>query len=106
MIPIGGDRIEGGPTPLVTMALLALNVGAFFLELSQESPKALQSFIETWGVVPREYSAQRDLAPRIPLPFWIAANASSGVPTVGPPARSAASWEAISCCSPGTAWGS
>ena len=31
---------------------------------------ALQSFIQAWGVVPREYSAVRDLPPTIPLPFW------------------------------------
>jgi membrane associated rhomboid family serine protease len=69
MIPIGDDRHEGGPAPLLTWALVALNVAAFFLELSQPSG-ALQSFVQAWGVVPREYSAGRDLAPQIPLPFW------------------------------------
>jgi membrane associated rhomboid family serine protease len=69
MIPIGDDRHEGGPAPLVTWALIALNVAAFFLELSQPSG-ALQSFIQAWGVVPREYSAGRDLSPQIPFPFW------------------------------------
>jgi membrane associated rhomboid family serine protease len=47
-----------------------LNVLAFFLEINQPSPDALQSFIQAWGVVPREYSTGRDLAPYIPLPFW------------------------------------
>ena len=70
MLPIGDDRYEGGGAPVVTIALIALNVLAFFLELSQPSAGALQSFIQSWGVVPREYSVGRDLAPYIPLPFW------------------------------------
>jgi membrane associated rhomboid family serine protease len=70
MIPIGDDNIQGGPPPLVNWALIALNVAAFFLELSQPSERALQSFITAWGVVPREYSTGHDLAPLIPLPFW------------------------------------
>jgi membrane associated rhomboid family serine protease len=70
MLPLGDDREPGGPAAIVTIALIALNVLAFFVELSQPSGGALQSFIEAWGVVPREYSAGRDLAPSIPLPFW------------------------------------
>jgi membrane associated rhomboid family serine protease len=70
MLPIGDDKHPGGPPPLVTLALIAMNVAAFFLELSQPSERALQSFVEAWGVVPREYAAGRDLAPYIPLPFW------------------------------------
>lgn len=70
MIPIGDDRYSGGPPVMVTVGLIVANLAAFFLELSQPSPGALQSFIEAWGVVPREYSTGRDLAPHIPLPFW------------------------------------
>ena len=70
MLPIGDDRHPGSAAPLVTLALIAMNVAAFFLELGQPSERALQSFIEAWGVVPREYAAGRDLAPYIPLPFW------------------------------------
>jgi membrane associated rhomboid family serine protease len=70
MLPIGDDRYPGGPPPLVTMGLIAMNVLAFFLELNQPSSEALQSFIQAWGVVPREYSSGRDLAPHIPVPFW------------------------------------
>jgi membrane associated rhomboid family serine protease len=70
MIPIGDDNIMGGPPPLVNWALIALNVAAFLLELSQPSERALQSFITAWGVVPREYSSGHDIAPFIPLPFW------------------------------------
>ena len=69
MIPIGDERVPGGPPPLVNYALIALNVLAFFLELSKPQG-ALEAFVTAWGVVPREYSAGRDLAPTIPLPFW------------------------------------
>jgi len=55
---------------MVTIGLVALNVLAFLVELTQPSSGALQSFIQAWGVVPREYAAGRDLAPQIPLPFW------------------------------------
>ena len=70
MLPVGDDREPGGPAAKVTIALIVLNVLAFFLELGQPSQGALQSFIQAWGVVPREYSAGHDLAPSIPLPFW------------------------------------
>src|SRR5262245_7400264 len=68
MMPIGDDN-EGGGSKLVTLGLIALNVLAFFMELSQPSG-ALQSFIQAWGVVPLEYTSHQDLAPGIPLPFW------------------------------------
>jgi membrane associated rhomboid family serine protease len=70
MIPIGDDDVRGGPAPVLNWALIAVNVAAFLLELSQPSERALQSFITAWGVVPREYSTGHDIAPLIPLPFW------------------------------------
>jgi membrane associated rhomboid family serine protease len=70
MFPIGDDPHPEGTSRLVTITLIVLNVLAFFLEVSRPSPDALQAFIQSWGVVPREYSAGRDLAPHIPLPFW------------------------------------
>src|SRR5688572_5808783 len=70
MFPIGDERVQGGPPAMVTFGLIALNVLAFFVELAQPSDGALQSFIQAWGVVPREYSLARDLPPTIPLPFW------------------------------------
>jgi membrane associated rhomboid family serine protease len=54
----------------VTYGLIVLNVLAFLVELTQPSEGALQSFIQAWGVVPREYSLARDIPPTIPLPFW------------------------------------
>ena len=55
MFPVGDDRVPGGPPPLITLGLVVLNVLAFLFELSQPSG-ALQSFIQAWGVVPREYT--------------------------------------------------
>jgi membrane associated rhomboid family serine protease len=69
-MPIGDDDVPGGGARYVTIALLVANVLAFFLELGQANEAALQAFIQSWGVVPREYSAGTDLAPHIPLPFW------------------------------------
>jgi len=68
MLPIGDDA-EAGATPIACWTLIALNVFAFLMEMAQPSA-ALHSFIQAWGVVPREYAAARDLAPTIPLPFW------------------------------------
>jgi membrane associated rhomboid family serine protease len=70
MLPIGDDRVQGGPPALVTIGLVVLNVLAFALELSQPSEGARQSLIQAWGVVPHEYAVARDLSPTIPLPFW------------------------------------
>ncbi len=69
MLPIGDEDVRGGPPPIVTWALIALNVIAFLLEVSRPEA-ALQTFIQSWGVVPREYAATRDLAPLIAAPFW------------------------------------
>ena len=69
MFPIGDERVQGGPPALVTFGLIALNVLAFFVELAQPSEVALQSFIQAWGVVPREYR-RYETPPTIPLPFW------------------------------------
>jgi membrane associated rhomboid family serine protease len=69
MFPIGDENDHSG-IAFVSIGLVALNVLAFLLEISQPSPAALQSFIEAWGVVPREYAAGRDLPPQIPYPYW------------------------------------
>ncbi len=69
MFPIGDEDVRGG-LALVTYALIALNVLAFVLELAQGSEAELASFIESWGVVPREYSSGQDLAPLIAAPYW------------------------------------
>ena len=70
MLPIGDDDGTTRGAGLVTIALIVLNVLAFFVELGQGSEGALQSFITSWGVVPREYSVGHDIPPTIPLPYW------------------------------------
>ena len=69
MLPIGDERETGAGPALVTWALVAINIAVFLLEVSRPAD-ALQAFVTAWGVVPREYSAGRDLAPLIPVPFW------------------------------------
>jgi membrane associated rhomboid family serine protease len=71
MLPIGDENTGSGPPPLANWLFIALNVLAFLLEMGQSSPRALQSFITAWGVVPREFAAGQDLPPLIPLPFWV-----------------------------------
>jgi membrane associated rhomboid family serine protease len=70
MLPIGDDEGPGQEARLVTIALIVLNVLAFFIELGQGSEASLLSFITAWGVVPREYVSGQDIPPLIPLPFW------------------------------------
>ena len=48
MFPIGDDNSTARTAPVVTYALIALNVLVFFLELNGGEP-----FIEQWSVVPR-----------------------------------------------------
>jgi membrane associated rhomboid family serine protease len=69
VFPIGDENDHSG-VAFVSIGLIVVNVLAWLLELSQPSPAALQSFIEAWGVVPREYSAGQDIAPQIPYPYW------------------------------------
>ena len=52
MFPIGDDDTARRTTPIVTYALIALNVLFFFVELSGGDP-----FIEHWSVVPRRLLA-------------------------------------------------
>ena len=70
MLPIGDDNIKGQGVAFVTISFIALNILAFFLELSQPGEAALQAFVEGWGVVPREYTEGADLPPLIDLPVW------------------------------------
>ncbi len=50
--PIGGDNSSSRTLPVVTYALIALNVLVFTIELNQGA-----SFIRQWAVVPRELVA-------------------------------------------------
>lgn len=51
MIPIGDDNIPGAPFPIVNVLLIVLNTVVFLFEASLD-PRALQVFINQWGVVP------------------------------------------------------
>jgi membrane associated rhomboid family serine protease len=68
MLPIGDENDHAG-IAFVTIGLIVLNVIAFLVEINRPE-EAVQAFIYSWGVVPREYSAGVDLHPQIPYPFW------------------------------------
>ena len=69
MFPIGDENEQGTGPAYISIVLIAINVLAFFLEISRPAG-AVQAFITAWGVVPREYSAGVDLPPTIPYPLW------------------------------------
>ena len=69
MFPIGDENEQGTGPAYISIALIAINVLAFFLEISRPAG-AVQAFITAWGVVPREYTAGVDLPPTIPYPLW------------------------------------
>jgi rhomboid family protein len=52
LFPIGDDNSSRRPLPVVTYALIALNVLVFFMELNQG-----ESFVRQWAVVPRQLVA-------------------------------------------------
>lgn len=52
MMPVGDDDTTRRSTPIVTYALIALNVLVFFLEMSQG-----ESFIMQWSFVPTRFLA-------------------------------------------------
>jgi membrane associated rhomboid family serine protease len=68
MLPVGDENDHAG-VAFVTIALIALNAIAFLVEINRPE-EALQAFIFSWGVVPREYTLGVDLPPRIPYPLW------------------------------------
>ena len=70
MFPIGDDNEGTAGIAFVTIALIALNVLAFLVEMSQPSEAALQSFIYGLGRRAARVPAGQDLPPRIPFPFW------------------------------------
>jgi membrane associated rhomboid family serine protease len=52
MFPIGDDDIRGAPPPLITWALVVVNVLVFFFELSLNAQGELETFMRNFGVVP------------------------------------------------------
>ncbi len=73
MLPIGDDNHDRQRWPIVTALFVAANVVAFFYELSlgEADGQQLAQFVQSWGVVPREFAEARDLAPTIELPFFV-----------------------------------
>lgn len=51
MIPLR-DNVRTGTFPFVNIFFIMLNALAFYWELKQPSPAALEQFIRTWGLVP------------------------------------------------------
>jgi len=68
MFPIGDENDHAG-IAFVTIGLVVINAIAFLNEISRPED-AVQAFIFSWGVVPREYTVMADLPPTIPVPFW------------------------------------
>lgn len=66
MIPLR----DANPTrraPVVTVALIVINIGVFLFELWLEGQGALDSFILTWGIIPRELTT--DFVGELPTVF-------------------------------------
>lgn len=61
MFPIGDENRQGHITPIVNYVLIALNMLVFFYQISLGSEEAIQSFINTYGVIPQEIVARQDL---------------------------------------------
>ena len=53
MFPLGDDNSQRRSFPVVTLALIALNVLAFLVELN-----AGQAFIQQWAFIPRRFAAE------------------------------------------------
>src|SRR5512141_3196325 len=59
MLPLSDDDRGRRHFPIVTIALIALNVVAFLIELAQPDT---QSFIEQWGTIPARITAGQGLS--------------------------------------------
>jgi membrane associated rhomboid family serine protease len=68
VLPLGDDNTGRVLFPAVTIALIAVNIVVFLIEISQGT--RIEGFFQTWAVVPAEYSARTDLPPTQPFPFW------------------------------------
>jgi len=67
MIPLR-DRNPSGTAPVVTIALIAVNVALFLVELGQG--EQLKAFIEDFGLTPARITGQVDPPPQRPPPGW------------------------------------
>ncbi|MGH7549399.1 MAG: rhomboid family intramembrane serine protease [Gemmatimonadota bacterium] len=67
VMPLGDDDSGMRITPIVTFALIGINVLVFLIQLMHGD---IESFFMKWSVVPVEYGQQTDLPPTHPGPFW------------------------------------
>jgi membrane associated rhomboid family serine protease len=68
VLPLWDDNTGRLRFPIVNVALIAINVAVFLVELSQGAQ--IEGFFYRWAVIPAEYSAGTDLPPAQPFPFW------------------------------------
>lgn len=67
VMPLGDDDSGMRITPVVTFALIAINVLVFLVQLTHGD---IEGFFMKWSVVPIEYGQRTDLPPTHPGPFW------------------------------------
>jgi len=60
MFPVGDQDVRGSRLPIVTWLFIAINVAVFVYELTL-SPGELESFFQTYGVVPAQILASQNL---------------------------------------------
>src|SRR5919106_1469087 len=68
VLPLWDDNTGRLRFPIVNVALIAINVVVFLVELSQGAQ--IEGFFQKWAVIPVEYSSGTDLPPAQPFPFW------------------------------------
>jgi membrane associated rhomboid family serine protease len=62
MFPIGDENRQGHIVPLVNYLLIAINFVVFYHEITLGSDQAIQTFINQYGVVPRQILAGQHLS--------------------------------------------
>ncbi len=69
MIPVNDGPRRVRSLPVVTLCLLILNVSVFLYEVSLGA--GAEQFIQTYGLVPREFLTSEDVPPAGPNPLWL-----------------------------------
>jgi membrane associated rhomboid family serine protease len=69
MLPIGDDPRHGRGPAYVTVGLIVLNAAVFLFEVSLGA--GIETFIRTYGAVPREILTGQDVAPPGPYPVYL-----------------------------------
>lgn len=67
--PIGDDDSQVTITPLVTYAMIGLNILVFLYQLSLGTH--IEQFFMAWATIPAEITSGRDLPPGIPAPVYV-----------------------------------